>query len=354
MPTVSADTLRDLTEACFRAAGCPPEDAAQIARLMVLSNLCGHDSHGVRQIPRYLDNIRKGTIVPGAEMTVVTETPTIAILDANRSMGHIAATRAAELCIAKARENRISAVGVRNLDHIGRVGAYPEMAVAEGMVGLCFTATLGRGNIVTPFGGIQGRYATNPLAAGFPNPDGYPILLDFATSVIAGNKIRVAFDRGKQTGEGWLIDLEGNPVRDPQAFLERKAVVLPLGGPEQGYKGYALAVMVEILAGILSGAGTFATLQDRERTNNVSFLITIDPLAFVSQEFYQREIRALVEYLHGTKVRPGDPPVMIPGEFEERNRRQREAEGIEIEEPVWQAIQEAAARLSVAIPTPVA
>lgn len=351
MPTVQAGPLRALTKDCFQAAGCPPEDAELIARLMVLSNLRGHDSHGVRQMPRYLANIRAGSIVPGAELTVVSDAPAMAILDANRAMGHVAATRAVETAIAKARETRISAVGVRNLDHIGRIGAYPEMAVAEGMIGLCFTATLGPANIVTPFGGVQGRFATNPISAGFPNPLGDPILLDFATSVVAANKIRQAKDRGMEAGEGWMIDAAGNSVRDPQAFIDRKAAMLPLGG-ERGYKGYGLAVMVEILAGVLTGTGTFATLQDRENTNNVTLLIVIDPAGFVPEAFYGREIRALVEYLHGTAVRPGDPPVMIPGEYEENHQRERERQGIPIEEPVWQTIQAAAASLKVALPAP--
>ena len=351
MPVVSADTLRTLAEECFVASGCSAVDARQIARLIVLSNLRGHDSHGVRQIPRYLENIRKGATVADAEMTVVSESPSTALLDANRSVGHLGAARAMEMAITKARETRISAVGVRNLDHIGRIGGYPEIAVEAGMVGLCFTATLGPGIVVTPFGGVQGRFATNPISAGFPIPGGDPILLDFATSVVAANKIRQALDRGKESGEGWTIDKQGRPTRDPQAFIDREAMLLPLGG-EQGYKGYGLAVMVEILAGILTGEGTFATLQDREKTNNVSFMIVIDPEGFVTREFYDREIRALADYLHSTTVRPGDPAVMLPGEYEAICRRQREAEGIEIEEPVWESICQAAHKLKVPLPAP--
>lgn len=351
MPNVSADALRELVNSCFLAAGCPEQEARLISRLIVLSNLRGHDSHGVRQIPRYLANIASGAIVPGAQITLVRETPSTALLDANRAMGHVAATRAVEMAIAKAREATISAVGVRNLDHVGRVGAYPEMAVAEGMVGLCFTATLGPASIVTPFGGVQGRFATNPISAGFPNAKGHPILLDFATSVVAANKIRQAQDRGQETGQGWIIDGEGRPTRDPKAFIDRKAVLLPLGG-EQGYKGYGLAVMVEILAGILTGTGTFATLRDDRNTNNVSFMIVIDPEGFVSHEFYEREIGALADYLRGTSVRPGDPPVMLPGEYEERSQRRREVDGIDLEAPVWEAIRQAAQKLRIAVPVP--
>lgn len=352
MPIVRAEALRALTQDCFQAAGCPSGDAELIARLMVLSNLRGHDSHGVRQMPRYLRNIQDGHTMPHTEMTVVRDTPSLAILDANRAMGHVAATRAMELAISKARQMHISAVGVRNLDHIGRIGAYPEMAAEQGMVGLCFTATLGPASIVTPYGGVQGRFATNPISACFPVPQGDPVLLDFATSVVAANKIRQALDRGKEADEGWMIDRQGRPVRDPQAFIDREAVMLPLGGP-RGYKGYGLAVLVEILAGILTGAGTFATLRDRSNTNNVSFLIVIDPTALVSREYYEREILSLVDYLHDTEVRPGDPPVLIPGEYEGNQQRQREVEGIVIEEPVWNAIHEAAANLGVAVPVPV-
>ncbi len=165
--------------------------------------------------------------------------------------------------------------------------------------------------------------------------------------------MRQAYDRQMPTGEGWLIDKAGGPTSDPRRYLDNDALMTPLGG-EKGYKGYGLAVMNEILAGILTGAGTAANTYEIKVTDNVTFLVTIDPLAFVSRDYYDSEIRALVDYLHATKVRPGDPPVMVPGEYEWTHQRQREAHGIDIEEPVWNNIRNAAEQMKVAVPAPVA
>jgi len=352
MARIPPETLRTLARDCFQAAGYPAEEAAQIARLIVLSNLRGHDSHGVRQIPRYLQYIREGKIVAGAPVQIVQETATTATLDGHRTAGHVAATKAAEVAIAKARASQVSAVTIRNLYHVGRLGAYTEMAAAAGLIGLGFVSGQGHERIVTPFGGIQARFSTSPFSACFPNPDGDPILLDFATSVVAANKIRLALDRGQSVPEGWMIDAEGKPLTDPQAYQDHKATLLPLGG-EKGYKGYGLAVMNEIMTGIMSGTGTVATAEQTGVLNNVTFLICIDPQAFVTREFYDREIRALVEYLHATRVRPGDPAVMLPGEYEERAQKEREANGIEIEDQVWAGILKAAEQVGVKAPVPV-
>ncbi len=349
MPRFTPDALRAFSDDVFQAAGFPRDEAALIARLLVAANLRGHETHGVRQIPRYLERIKKGHIVPGAKVTVVRETPTTALLEGNRTLGHVAGTRAVEIGIAKAREMRISAVAVRGLDHLGRVGAYTEMAAAAGMIGLVFASAQGPGRSVAPFGGVAKRLGTNPLGAAFPNPPGDPVLLDFATSTVAANKIRQAFDRGQETGEGWLMDLDGNPTRDPKAFLDGNAIMLPLGGL-QGHKGYALAVIVDILGGVLSGGGTADTVQ--EMANNSSLFITIDPEAFLPRAEYERQVAELVAYLRATLTAPGAPPVMVPGEYEERHQQAREAEGIEIEERVWANILRSVEGTVAAVPQP--
>ncbi len=345
MPTFSAEDLRTLLGGAFEAVGYPAGEAALIARLMVDANLAGHDSHGVRQLGRYLGLVAKGHVVAGATIEVVRETPTTAVLEANRALGHVAAARAVEIGVAKARRMRISIVGVRNLDHVGRVGAYPELAAGQGMICLAFVCAQGRGRLVAPFHGIARRLGTNPISAAFPMAGGPPILLDFATSTVAANKVRQAHDRGQQAGEGWLMDAEGNPTRDPRVFLDGGGVMFPLGG-EQGYKGYALAVLVDILAGVLTGAGSADVV--REMTNNGTLLITIDPEAFLPRADYERQLAGLAAYLRATATRPGGPAVELPGDFEARHRAEREAAGIEIEEPVWQKIVAAVEPLGLA------
>ncbi len=352
MPKVKPEEMRTLTRDVFEAAGVPRKDAELAAHLMVLSNIRGHDSHGVRQIPRYLGRVQEKSIVAGKELTIERDTPSLAVLNGNRNFGHVAATRAMEMAIGKARSVGVASVAIHNLNHIGRVGAYPEMAAANNMIGLCFVASRGGDMAQVPFGGIEAKLATSPIAAGFPLPGEDPILLDFATSVVAANKVRQANDRAKPAGPDWLIDHAGKSVDDPKMYMEQQASLLPLGGVA-AHKGYGLAVLVTILSGILSGGGTLASSLPNLGHDHLTLMIVLDPFAFVDREFYEREIKALTAYLRATKVRPGDAPVQMPGEYEANWQRKVEAEGIEIEQPVWDNIVKAAESVGVAVPQPI-
>ncbi len=352
MPTFSAEELRTLVAQCFMQVAVPPAEAEQTARLMIEANLTGHDTHGVRQTPRYVGLIEQGLIKAGAPVTVLKETPTTALLDGHDNLGYVAASKATELAIEKARKTHLSAVGIRNLNHVGRVGAYPEMIAKAGFVGLVFVnAQSVRGSQVTPFGGLSARLGTNPMAAGFPNPQGDPVLLDFATSAVAANKIRQAKSRGKQMGDGIMMMKDGTPTNNPDDYLEGRALMLPLGG-EQGHKGYALAVMVDILSGILAGSGT--TLHPSADLNNGTFIICIDPEVFTTRKEYERDLTEYVDHLRATPTLPGAPAVQVPGDYESRNRKLRRQEGISLEASVWEDVRKCAERLGVGVPVPVA
>ncbi|MCZ6645174.1 MAG: Ldh family oxidoreductase [SAR324 cluster bacterium] len=347
MPRFSAQSLRDVAQGIFQAKGFAEADAGTIAKLLVSSNLRGHDSHGFRVIPAYLKRIDEGAIVPSGQVSIEYETPTTAILSGHRTLGHVAASRAVEVVLEKARAMKVSAVGVRELEHVGRIGAYPEMIAEAGMVGLAYVNAQGWGRLVTAFGGVERRLGTNPIAVGLPNPLGAPILLDYATSTVAANKVRLADERGVDSGEGWIVDGEGRPTRAPQDFLNGLGMLLPFGA-EHGYKGYALGVMVDILGGVLAGGGSAAA--HREHLDNGTFLIAIDPEAFIAKEEYDAQVTGLVKYLRATRPLPGAPAVMIPGEYEEQHRLRREVEGIEIEAGVWEEVAAASTELGVELP----
>jgi uncharacterized oxidoreductase len=350
MPLLHAPEIRAFTSECFAQAGFPKAEADLIARLLVEANLTGHETHGIRQIPRYLKAAHTGEVKAGAPVTVLQETPATALLDAHYTLGFVGATQAVELAIAKARETKVAAVAVRNLNHVGRVGAYPEMAAAQGFVCLAYTNAQGAGKSVAPFGGLGRLVGTNPMAAAFPGTGGFPILLDFATSATAANKIRVAHTRGKPTGPGWIVDDRGTPTTDPKVFMDGKGSQVPLGG-EQGHKGFGLAVMVDILGGILAGAG--AAPAPTTVLNNGTFLICIDPDAFVAKDQYARQLTELIDYLHAAPPAPGKPGVILPGEYEHRNRLRHTEHGFEVEEEIWRAIVEAARAVHVQAPAPV-
>ncbi len=161
--------------------------------------------------------------------------------------------------------------------------------------------------------------------------------------------MRQAHSRGKPTGEGWIVRKDGTPTTDPQDFLDGMAMLLPLGR-EQGHKGYALAVMVDLLSGVLAGSGTPET--EQPELNNGTFVICIDPAAFCTEAEYAERVARYVDYLHDTPTAPDAPPVMLPGEYEARNRAAREEGGIELEPPVWADIAACAERLGVPVPEP--
>jgi LDH2 family malate/lactate/ureidoglycolate dehydrogenase len=335
MPTFTASQLKRITQEIFFTSGFPMEEATIIANLIVSANLAGHDSHGVIHIPKYMERIRKGYIRPGAPVEVEHETPTTAVLNGNFTLGHVAATKAMQVAIAKAKQYALAAVGVHNLNHIGRLGAYAMMATEVGMGAIVTTCSGGASRMVTPFWARQGRLSTNPIAMCFPNPAGAPLLLDMATSVAADGKIKLAMNRGELIGEGWILDQEGHPSRDPGDFFDG-GMLLPLGG-KQGHKGYCLAVMVEILSGILARTGTAA--KRPPDLNNGTFMIVIDLKAFVSPDQYGAEVTELVDYLHATLPEEGRESVWVPGEYEARNEAKRAREGIFVDDETWRQIE---------------
>lgn len=352
MPTFAVSDLQQLTEAVFHAVGFPRAEAAIIADVMVRANLAGHDSHGVIHIPGYVGRVRSGQIRPGAAVEIVHETPTTAILNGNFTLGHVAATKAMQVAIAKAKKTAVAAVGVHNLNHVGRVGTYPLMAAEAGLGAIVTAASGGASKIVTPFWGRQPRLSTNPIAMCFPNPSGFPLLLDMATSASAAGKVRVALNRGEPTKEGWLLNKDGLPTRDPNDFYTG-GMLMPLGA-DQGHKGYCLAVMVEVLSGILARAGTAA--KERPDLNNGTFMIVIDIGAFVPPEQFQQEIAELVQYLHDTLPASGHESVWVPGEYEARTAAQRRRDGIPVEPETWRQITQTVTELGLTaqLPKPLA
>ena len=183
MPNFSQEQLQTITTDIFEAGGVPSDEAVIIAELLVASNLAGHDSHGVIRIPQYIGLIASGLIQPGAPMETERETLSHALINGNWGFGHVIAQKAMSLAIEKAKLNTISAISVYNCNHIGRVGSYPMMAADANMVGITMVNAGGTALYVAPFGGRDGRLATNPIAIATPTRKGHPMLLDITSSV---------------------------------------------------------------------------------------------------------------------------------------------------------------------------
>ena len=331
MPLVQAAKIEKIAADLLEAAGASRAEAQTVARHSVGANLTGHDSHGIIQIPTYIDRIDKGHIVPGAPMDVMSDTPTTTVVDGNWGFGYVVTEEVMRRTIEKAKTSNVAAATVFRQGHVGRVADYPLMAAEAGMIGI-MTADSGRApKAVAPFGGREARLGTNPISIAVPsNLDG-PLYFDLSTAAAAAGKIKLAEARGEQVPSGWVIDAEGRPTTDPSA-LGQGGALLPLGG-DVGFKGYALASMVEILSALLTGLGF--GVEPTGRHNDGCFIAVFNVSAFRDLETFKQEVTEFAHYLVDTPPAEGFDRVYYPGEVEHLKRTERLRDGINIEDATW-------------------
>jgi hydroxycarboxylate dehydrogenase B len=346
MNVFSADYLREFATDYFVACGLPLAEAQIVADHLVESNLMGYDSHGIVRCVEYLTCIRDGRVRLDGQMKIVKEGPATAIFDCGLKFGQVTATAIVDIACEKARRCGIACVVSQNCFHVGRLGSYVQKVAERGLFGLLACNLRKWSHVVVPYGGREGRISSNPLAFGAPTK-GWPVVLDMSTSTIAVGKIDVALLEGKQLPEGCLQDADGNPTTDPTTFYDPQGVirgtVLPLGSPRFGYKGYGLSMMVEILGGILSGDDSTA---DLIRSNGLS-LIVIDPDHFCGADLFRELVDRFCAYQMSSKPAKGFEEVVVPGVYDFRLREKRLAEGIPVDEKIWERIVRAAAEIGV-------
>jgi uncharacterized oxidoreductase len=338
---IGHEALGAATRTLLTAGGSEPAEAAIVAEHLVEANLRGHDSHGVGMLPHYVRNLRAGTLHPNRHAEFVKKDGAFATVDGGMGYGQVIAREATDWAIGKARENGVAILALRNTHHIGRVGTYGEQACAAGLVSLSFVNAISGEPRVAPWRGRDGRFATNPLCFAVPGSAAEPpIVLDMATSRIALGKVRVAHNEGRALPEGMVIDAAGRPSTDPGVvYREPRGFVLPFGE----HKGYALAMLCELLAGAVAGGGTTQPERPRDRgIVNGMLSIVLDPARFVDRAWFEHEARALVR--HAKDAPPADPalPVLVPGEPERISRAKRITEGVPIDAATWREIGEAA------------
>ena len=336
MPRFSPDRLREIGYELFQAAGTSPEDARAVVDHLVESNLFGHDSHGAIRFYEYARAILDGRFQPDATPRVVQAYPCAAVVDGGGALGQVGATFATKLAMEKARVSGVGTVVLRNTSHIGRVGAYPLMVAREGMIGQVFVNAGHLGYQIAPFGGIDGRLSTNPLAFAAPRRGADPVMVDMTTSMVAEGKIRLALNQGKQVPEGWIIDAQGKPTTEPRDFKgDPPGAILPLGGAV-GHKGYGMSLMVEILGGALSGQGCAAG--ERAMVSNGVLINVYNIGHFTDPDAYYEEVEALLAHVLSSRTAPGFKEILIPGEPEFRSAMKRKEEGIEVDDTTWRQI----------------
>ena len=342
MPVFTASTLLDVGTRLFVATGAPEPVAKRVAESLVLSSLVGMDSHGILRLPQYLEQIEKGTIVPSAQPEVIRDQGVAALMDGHWAFGQIVAERAMQLAMEKARQHTVGIVSFSKVLHIGRLGEWVAVAADQGLFGLALTNGSLPGGIVAPYGSRQRLLGTNPIAAGIPAGSHPPIVADFSTSATAEGKVRLAKNKGERIPEGYLVDREGCATTDPGDLYD--------GGALQsfgGHKGYGLSLMVEVLGGILSGANV--PVYPAYTVQNGVFMMALDVTFFRPAAEYDDVVETLVDAAKAAPPAEGVDTVLVPGEPELACRRERERDGIPVDDETWAEILKAAGELNVTI-----
>jgi L-2-hydroxycarboxylate dehydrogenase (NAD+) len=338
---VPVDVIRSFMEDVFRSVGVPDHHAAIIADILLASDLRGIESHGTGRLKMYYDRIKDGRIDPkSADMRIVKESPTTAVIDGGHGMGHVVAHRAMTMAMDKAAEFGMGSVAVRNSTHFGIDGYYPLMAIKRGMIG--FSVTNARPSIAPTFG-VEPMLGTNPIAFGAPSDEDCPFLFDGATSITQRGKVEVLNRKGLPTPSGWIIDDKGNPATESADILaglvEKRNALLPLGGFGEalsGHKGFGLSVIVELLSASLQDGAYLRGLSGLDADGNPArfrvghFFLAIDIEHFVPLETFKHTTGNILRDLRGSTKSPGHDRIWTAGEKEWENEARIAVEGVPI------------------------
>ncbi|MYF92631.1 MAG: Ldh family oxidoreductase [Gemmatimonadetes bacterium] len=353
VPTLRAEDLDALARACLRQVGVPADDATLIAEHLVEAGLMGHDTHSVLRLPQYVNMVRDGQVEPGAELVVLDESECGGRLSGQWNYGPVTATEAVRWALDKLGDGAVAVVGVRDCNHVARLGRFAEIATRADCISLITANGHGGDSAVAPFGGRSRRLPTNPICCGIPTGGAWPVILDMTTSMLSGGDMRLLRNRGEDAPPGMLIDAEGHPTTKVDAYYGPPAgAILPLGFPQSGHKGYGLSVLVDILAGSLSGAGM--TQEAPERTGNALFIAVLNVAAFLPLNEFYAEVAGFVEWVKSCPPAPGVAEVLLPGERAHQRLQARRRDGLYVDEKAWDEIGALAAELGVELPTPVA
>src|SRR5436309_2319349 len=351
MVTIQLPNLISFVAEVFAHSGSSPEEAKRIATYLTTANLTGHDSHGVIRVPVYIRWKKMGSVVPDQSIEVVVNTPSLAVVDGRFGYGQTVAPQAVRIGIEKCKASGLAAVALRNAGHIGRVGDWAEMVAAEGLISVHFVNAAGS-LLVAPYGGVQKRLSTAPYCVGIPRQGQDPIILDFATSIVAEGKVLVASRGGKKLPKGALIDSDGSLSEDPAVLYGPYSAEGPRDHTKGSgairvfgeHKGSGLAFICELLGGALTGTG--ATGPHRRFANGM-FAVYVDPKVVDPGNFFDGEISRYVSYFKDTKPAAGVDAVLIPGEPEARMRAERTQNGVPLPDDTWAAIVSTAREVGV-------
>lgn len=347
MPTKPHDELIDLGSRMMRAAGATSTVADRVVEHLVGSNLVGIDSHGVLRLPDYISWLEEEKAAPDNRMEVVQQRDAVCLVDAHFTYGAVAGSEASRVAAERARRHGVGIVSVRNSTHTGRLGEYVEQLAQDRLIGFFCCNAQGYGQFVAPWGGKEARLTTNPMAWGFPSgAEDRVVVVDMATSAAPEGRIRLKTRQGESIPMGQVIDAEGRDTTNPEDLFGPPAgAILPFGQ----HKGYALALVVEMLAGALSGGGCARPVDQLYTHENAFFVMAIDVSAIRPATDVTQQIDALLDYVTNCPPTAGQGEVVFPYEREQRERKRRLVEGIDVDEPTWETIVKSAESLGVQV-----
>ena len=357
-PRIPSGILKDQILRVLTAWGMPGDPAETAASVMVETDLRGVDSHGINMLQQYRETFRRGALNVKAETRILRDRPATALLDADRGLGHPVSVAAMQMAIEKAKRTDIALVSVTNSHHFGAAGYYAELAALAGMIGIVTTST--RGISMVPTRGTEPVLGTNPFAFASPAGRHPPLVLDFATTVAAVNKVKVRHLRDLALPEGWVNDGDGRVITDAAEALEifaRRSTggLNPVGGVGEtlgGHKGYGLALFSHILGAAIPGA-SFSPVRVRTQKPDSPddlghYFQVINPEAFRPRNAFIADVETVIDTLRA--VTPADPerPVLVPGEPERMTRADRVANGVPVNDNLRKLIRDIARDAGVA------
>jgi LDH2 family malate/lactate/ureidoglycolate dehydrogenase len=345
MTLVDHHKLRRFVAAAFGKLGVPPPDAAIAANVLVMADLRGVDTHGVIRFNPgswYVKWLRDGEMTPAPKIQIVSDAGSSALLDGDRGIGMVMGHRAMELAIEKAKVSGVGTVGVCNSRHFGMSAYYAMQALPHDMIGIAMTNA---GRQVVPTFGSEARFGTNPICFAAPAQKELPFVIDMATTTAAAGKLEVAARRGASIPLGWALDEKAKPTSDPR-IAQKARRLLPLGGTREGgsHKGYGLAILVEILCGVLTGTVT-ALNQNQDPRGHFFAAIKIDTFRPVNE--FKNDMDRLINELKSTPPIEGQERVYVAGEIEFETAKRRAEDGIPLLGSVIKGLRDVGQQLDI-------
>ena len=353
---IEESKLKSFCNGVWQKLGVPEKDAHVTTDVLVLADLRGVDSHGVARLPRYYTDLRNQWTTPTDQSRIIKETKATALIDGGQSLGQVVGRRGMEMAIKKAKETAVGIVSVRNSHHYGIAGYYSLMALEDDLIGVSMTNAA---PLVVPTFGSTAILGTNPISLTAPALHEKPFILDMATSVVPRGKLEVYERQKKAVPLGWAVDPTGRGTTDPHTVLDALSKrlgggILPLGGEGEehsGHKGYGLALMVDVLCGVLSGSATGLGVDvDKAKPNVGHFFMALDPAAFRPLDEFRRDMDRLARELKNSPKAQGQNRIYVHGEKSLAKTEKYRREGIPLTIPVVESLKKVGSELGVPWP----